>query len=251
MRVLIADDSELLREGVAAVLTQEGMRVVGKVGDPAMLPDTITASAPDVALVGFPMPHGTGPDDGVSAIERWRSRHADVGILMWSDAADPVVTVRLIRRRPSSTGFLLKLPIPELATLVGAIRVVAAGGTFVDRRVIAGLRAAHCRPEPVDCLSGREREILALMAAGRTNRAIREELFLSAKTVESHVRAIFNKLDLRADADDHRRVLAVLRYLHAARPNGSLGPVSPQAPRRTAAPSGAAARVDRAVAALR
>lgn len=226
--VLIAEDSLLLREGIAAVLEHEAVRVVAKIDNAAALRPAITATEPDVVIVGIPMPP-IGHDEGLSSIEVLKLRHPDVGVLVLSGYFDPTLAVRLVSRRPTSAGYLLKEPIPDMATLVRAVEVVATGGTFVDRAVIERLRASRRPPEPVTCLSAREREILALMAEGRTNCAISDALCLSPKTVESHVRTIFKKLGLRAAADDHRRVLAVLRYLQA----GSRGEAGPSAAQST------------------
>ncbi len=238
--VVVADDSPLLREGLAAVLTQEGAIVVATVDGAAALRAAIAATRPDVALVGIPIP----AEEGLSAIELMRLQHPGVGVLVLSSYVDPALALGLIARRPPSTGYLLKQPIPEIATLVRAIGVVAGGGTFVDRSLIERLRGARSRPQPLACLSEREREILTLMAEGRTNSAICTALCLSAKTVESHVRAIFNKLELRAAPADHRRVLAVLRYVQAgksgtpARPWALSGSDRPQGPAAYSASAG-------------
>ena len=212
LEVLIADDSLLLREGIAAVLREEGMAVVGKVDNVAALRVTLTTARPDVALVGIPMPT-VGEDEGLCAVERMRLEHPDVGVLVLSGYFDPALAVGLISRRPARAGYVLKEPLPHTATLVRALGVVAAGGTFVDRAVVERLQRARSRPRWLDGLSEREAEILALMAEGRTNHAVCNALCLSPKTVQSHVRAIFKKLELPAAAGDHRRVLAVLRYL--------------------------------------
>ena len=210
--LLIADESVLWREGLAAVLGQEGMSVVGKVGSAAALRLALNETSPDVVLVGIPMP-AVGPEQGMPVIEAMRLHHPGVGVLELSAHFDPALAVRLIGRRPVRTGYLLKQPLPDVETLVRAVGVVAGGGTFVDRSVIERLRTTRSRPQSLRCLSERERGILALIAEGRTNSAICDALRLSPKTVETHVRAIFNKLDLRAVPEDHRRVLAVLRYL--------------------------------------
>lgn len=220
-RVLIAEESPVLREGLAAVLRAEGMAVVGTVSTAGALGLKLEIDQPDVALVGIPMPPA-GPDDGLCAIEQMRQQHPGVGVLVLSSYFDPATAVRLVSRRPTSTAYLLKEPVPAVATLVRAVRVVASGGTYVDRTVIARLRAARIPPVSLDHLSDREREILILMAQGRTNSAVCDALQLSPKTVESHVRALFSKLDLRPAPDDHRRVLAVLRYLQAEKPKLTL-----------------------------
>ena len=213
--VLIADESLLLREGLAAVLRREGMAVVGKVDNAAALRVTLATARPDVALVGIPMPT-VGRDEGVSAVQRMRLEHPHVGVLVLSGYLDPALAVELISRRPARAGYILKESVLDTATLVRAVGVVAGGGTFVDRAVVERLQRERTRPRALDCLSEREGEILTLMAEGRTNNAICNALSLSPKTVESHVRAIFRKLELPAAAGDHRRVLAVLRYLRAA-----------------------------------
>lgn len=213
--VLIADESPLLREGLSAALTLAGMSGVAKAGSAAVLRATLAQTAPDVVLVGLPL-GPIGRDEQLSVFEAIKVRHPGVGVLVLSACLDAALALALISRRPPSCGYMLKQPFPEVATLVRALRVVASGGTFVDQAVIERLRSARCRSVALDDLSGREREILALMAAGRTNSAICQALSLHPKTVESHVRAIFNKLDVGAASADHRRVLAVLRYLQSA-----------------------------------
>ena len=212
-RAVIADDSPLLREGLDAVLTLAGISVVAKTGSAAGLWRALAETAPDVVLVGITAaPGGCHEAPTADAI---RLRHPRVGVLVLSAHLDTALARALIARRPVGAGYMLKQPVPEMASLVRALRVVQSGGTFVDSAVIERLRSARRRRNDLDCLSEREREILALMAAGRTNSAICEDVSLSPKTVETHVRAIFNKLDLRAAPDDHRRVLAVLRYVQS------------------------------------
>lgn len=225
--LLIADESVLWREGLAAVLGQEGMRVVDKLGSAAALRLALTETSPDVVLVGIPMP-AVGREQGVSVIESMRLEHPRVGVLVLSGQFDPALALGLVGRRPVRSGYLLKHPLPDVATLVRAVRVVAGGGTFVDGSVIERLRSERNRAGPLQCLSERERAILALIAEGRTNSAICDALCLSAKTVETHVRAIFNKLDLRPAPEDHRRVLAVLRYLQAEANGATQAPDAPR-----------------------
>ena len=210
-RAVIAEDSPLLREGLDAVLALAEISVVAKTGNAAGLWRALAQTAPDVVLVGIPAaPVGCHEAPTADAI---RLRYPRVGVLVLSAHLDAALARALINRRPVGAGYMLKQPVPKLAALVRALRVVQSGGTFVDPAVIERLRSARPRRNVLDCLSEREREILALMAAGRTNSAICEVVSLSPKTVETHVRAIFNKLDLRAAPDDHRRVLAVLRYV--------------------------------------
>lgn len=197
------------------MLTQAGMTIVAKTGSTAGMRAVLAETAPDVVLAGVtPAPADRG--DARSVVESIRLRHPSVGVLVLSADLDAALARTLIRRRPASAGYLLKQPVPAIATLLRAVRIVASGGTFVDRMVIERLRIAPRRPAALDGVSEREREILALMAAGRTNSAICDALCLSPKTVETHVRTIFRKLELPAASGDHRRVLAVLRYLQSA-----------------------------------
>ncbi|MDP8968113.1 MAG: response regulator transcription factor [Actinomycetota bacterium] len=213
-RAVIADDSPLLREGLEAVLALAGISVAAKTGSAAGLWRALAETAPDVVLVGIPAAP-VGRDEAPSVVDAIRLRHPRVGVLVLSASLDAALALALISRRPVGAGYMLKQPVPQMAALVRALRVVESGGTFVDPAVIERLRASRRRRNVLDCLSEREREILALMAAGRTNSAICEAVSLSPKTVETHVRAIFNKLELRAAPDDHRRVLAVLRYVQS------------------------------------
>lgn len=216
---MIADGSPLLREGLDAVLALAGVTVVAKTGSAAGLWRALAQTAPDVVLVGIAVAR-VGHDEAPS-VDAIRLRHPHVGVLVLSADLDAALALALISRRPVGTGYMLMQPVPQMAALVRALRVVESGGTFVDPAVIERLRGARRRRNVLDCLSGREREILALMAAGRTNGAICAAVSLSPKTVETHVRAIFNKLELPAAPDDHRRVLAVLRYVRSADGAGS------------------------------
>ena len=215
MRVVIADDSVLMREGVARVLGDAGMEVVASVGDADGLRRAVATEKPDVAIVDVRMPP-TQTDEGARAAETIRERHPDVGILMLSQIVEAHTALRLFGERPEGFGYLLKDRVLEIEDFVEAVRRVARGGTAMDPQIVSQLVGNRRQDDPVDELSPREREVLGLMAEGRSNAGICSKLFLSPKTVETHVSSIFNKLRLAQAPDDHRRVLAVLAYLRSA-----------------------------------
>ncbi|TML27019.1 MAG: response regulator transcription factor [Actinobacteria bacterium] len=215
MRVVIADDSVLMREGVARVLGDAGMEIVASVGDADGLRRVVATEKPDVAIVDVRMPP-TQTDEGARAAETIRERHPDVGILMLSQIVEAHTALRLFGERPEGFGYLLKDRVLEIEDFVEAVRRVARGGTAMDPQIVSQLVGNRRQDDPVDELSPREREVLGLMAEGRSNAGICSKLFLSPKTVETHVSSIFNKLRLAQAPDDHRRVLAVLAYLRAA-----------------------------------
>ena len=214
MRAVIADDSLLLREGVARVLADAGIEVAASVGDADALRRVVATEKPDVAIVDVRMPP-TQTDEGSRAAEAIRERHPEVGILMLSQVVEAHTALRLFGERPEGFGYLLKDRVLEIDDFVEAVKRVARGGTAMDPQVVSQLVGKRGKDDPIDDLSPREREVLELMAEGRSNAGICAKLFLSSKTVETHVSSIFNKLRLTQAPDDHRRVLAVLAYLRA------------------------------------
>jgi DNA-binding NarL/FixJ family response regulator len=212
VRVVIADDSVLIREGVARVLADAGMEVVASVGDADALRRVVVTEKPDVAVVDVRMPP-TQTDEGSRAAEWIRDRDPDVGILMLSQVIEAHTALRLFGEEPEGFGYLLKDRVLEIDDFVEAVKRVARGGTAMDPQVVSQLVGNRRKDDPVADLSPREREVLGLMAEGRSNAGICHKLFLSPKTVETHVNSIFNKLRLAPAPDDHRRVLAVLAYL--------------------------------------
>lgn len=215
MRVVIADDSVLLREGLARILADNGFDVVGQAADADELQLAVVREHPDLAVVDVRMPP-TFTDEGARAAVALREQHPEIGIVVLSQVVEAQSALRLFRDSPEGFGYLLKDRVVEVDDFLDALRRVANGGTAVDPEVIAQLLGRRADNDPLSDLSPREREVLGLMAEGRTNHAICAKLFLSPKTVESHVSNIFLKLRLQQAPDDHRRVLAVLRYLEAA-----------------------------------
>jgi DNA-binding NarL/FixJ family response regulator len=214
VRAVIADDSLLLREGVARVLADAGIEVAASVGDADALRRVVATEKPDVAIVDVRMPP-TQTDEGSRAAEAIRERHPEVGILMLSQVVEAHTALRLFGERPEGFGYLLKDRVLEIDDFVEAVKRVARGGTAMDPQVVSQLVGKRRGDDPIDGLSPREREVLELMAEGRSNAGICAKLFLSSKTVETHVSSIFNKLRLAQAPDDHRRVLAVLAYLRS------------------------------------
>jgi DNA-binding NarL/FixJ family response regulator len=209
---VIAEDSALLREGVVRLLQEGGMEVVGQAVDGDDLLLKVRSYKPDVAVVDIRMPP-TQTDEGSRAAEQIRSEHPEVGILILSQVIDTNFALRFFTERPEGFGYLLKDRVLEVDDFLEAVRRVARGGTAVDPEVVAQLLGRRRPDDPLTELTDREREILALMAEGRSNQGIGHKLFLSPKTVETHVHAIFRKLGLEAAQDDNRRVLAVIAYL--------------------------------------
>jgi DNA-binding NarL/FixJ family response regulator len=213
LRLVLADDSLLLREGMARLVVEAGFEVVGQAGDGPGLLAAIRAHRPDVAVVDIRMPP-TYTDEGLQAAEAIRAEHGTaVGILVLSQYVETTFALRLVADGVGGVGYLLKDRIDDLEDFADAIRRIARGGSVIDPEVVAqlvGRRRAHV---PIDDLTEREREVLALMAEGRSNQAICDRLFLAPKTVEAHIANIFSKLELLPAPDDHRRVLAVLAHL--------------------------------------
>ena len=213
MRVVIADDEVLLREGLERLLTEAGLEVVGKVGTAADLRRKVETARPDVVIVDIRMPP-THTDEGLVAAHDIRQRHPGVGVLVLSHYMDSGYAVRLLEDHAGGAGYLLKERVSDVAVLTDALRRLCDGECVVDPTIVARLVRRAARTQ-VDELTGRERDVLALMAEGRSNTAIAGALFLSPKTVETHVRNIFAKFGLDESPDDHRRVLAVLAFLRA------------------------------------
>ena len=214
MRVVVADDSPLLREGVAHVLADNGIEVVAQVGDPGALLRAVEELRPDVAIIDVRMPP-TQTDEGARAAVEIRARDPEVALLLLSQVIEAQYALTLLSEHPHGFGYLLKDRVLAIDDFIQSVHRVAEGGTAIDPDVVSQLLGRRRAHDPLDELTPREREILALMAEGRSNHGICQELFLSPKTVESHVHNILAKLGITADADDHRRVLAVLAYLRS------------------------------------
>jgi DNA-binding NarL/FixJ family response regulator len=214
-RIVIADDSLLVREGIARVLEEAGFEVVGQAGDVDELLALVRTTSPDVAVIDIRMPP-TFTDEGLRALATIREQHGDaIGVLVLSHHSEPAFDLRLLQDGANGTGYLLKDRVADLEDLAEAVRRVARGGTVVDPAVVAALVGARRAKDPLAELTEREREVLSLMAEGRSNQAIADRIFVTGKTVEAHIASIFSKLDLLPAPEDHRRVLAVLTYLDA------------------------------------
>jgi len=214
VRIVIAEDSVLLRAGLTRILADAGEEVVATVGDADELITTIARHQPDLALVDVRMPP-TNTDDGLRAALAVRERWPDVAILVLSQYVEETYASELLADDTAGLGYLLKDRIADVGDFLGAVRRVGESGTALDPEVVAQLLARARRRDPLERLSPREAEVLALMAEGRTNPAIARQLVVSDKAIEKHVSNIFLKLDLPPATDDHRRVLAVLRWLEA------------------------------------
>jgi DNA-binding NarL/FixJ family response regulator len=216
MRVVLADDSVILREGLARLLREAGFDVVGQAATGEELLEEVHRAQPDVAIVDIRMPP-THTDEGLRAAREIRSRHPGVGVLVLSQFVRPSYALELLSEGTEGVGYLLKDRVSDLGELASSIRRVAEGGSVLDPLVVQQLVSRpRSGPDPLDDLTEREREVLELIAEGRSNRAIGEQLFITEHTVEKHVKNILGKLRIPTSADDHRRVLAVLAYLNSA-----------------------------------
>ncbi len=214
MRIVIAEDSVLLRAGLVRFLTEGGEEIVAAVGDAPSLVEAVERHRPQLAVVDVRMPP-TLTDDGLRAALEVRERWPETAILVLSQYVEERYASELIAGDVSGVGYLLKDRVADVSDFLDAVRTVGAGGTVLDPEVVAQLLARSRRQDPLAALSPREREVLALMAEGRTNSAIARQLVVSEGAVEKHVSNIFLKLDLPPTGDDHRRVLAVLRWLES------------------------------------
>ena len=215
MRVVIADDSTLVREGIATFLRRADIDVAGQAASPEELLREVAAHRPDVAIIDIRMPPSF-TDEGLRAAHEIRARHPDMGIVILTQDVEAGTAARLLAESPAGLGYLLKDRVGDAEEFAGTLRRVAAGGSALDPQVVARLLASTRDDGPLATLSAREREVLALLAEGRSNRAIGERLRLGPRAVQKHVTAVFAKLGLEADEDDNRRVLAVLAHLRGA-----------------------------------
>jgi serine/threonine-protein kinase len=212
VRIALADDAVLLREALAGALAAAGFDVTGQAADATELVALVDRTLPDVVVVDVRMPP-THTTEGLEAARTIRERHPRMAILVLSQYVETRHVVELLRDDPAGVGYVLKDRVTRVSDLAEAVRRVAAGESVIDPEVVARLLGRQRRHSPLDELTTREREILAMMAEGRSNQAIADALVIELKTVEGHVRAIFSKLGLEPAPSDHRRVLAVLAYL--------------------------------------
>jgi DNA-binding NarL/FixJ family response regulator len=215
LRLVLADDSMLLREGIARLLTESGFEIVGQAGGAEELVAAVREHRPDVAIIDIRMPPDH-TDEGLRAAEAIRAEHGtEVGILVLSQYVETSFALRLVADGAGGVGYLLKDRVDDLDDFADAIRRIARGGSVIDPEVVARLVGSRRTRVPLDDLTPREREVLALIAEGRSNQAIGDQLFLAPKTIETHIASIFSKLGLLPAPDDHRRVLAVLAHLRS------------------------------------
>ena len=212
MRVVVAEDSVLLREGVSRLLQEAGHEVVGQAGDADDLMRKVRAHKPDLAVVDVRMPP-TQTDEGLRAAKEIRSELPGVGVLVLSGYVEPTYAQELLAENAEGLGYLLKDRVSDVGAFADAVQRVGTGGSALDPEVVSVLMGRAREDDPLEALTPREREVLGLMAEGRSNAAIAEQLVVSERAVEKHVTSIFGKLGLAASGEDHRRVLAVLRFL--------------------------------------
>jgi DNA-binding NarL/FixJ family response regulator len=212
MRVVLADDSVLLREGTARILADAGFEIVGQAGDADELMLKVRSYAPDIAIVDIRMPP-THSDEGLRAAKEIREKHPATAVLVLSQYVEAEYAFELLAGSAEGVGYLLKDRIADMDDFTAAVRRVAEGGSALDPAIVSRLVGRERRDNPIDSLTPREREVLAAMAEGLSNAAIASRLVVTERAVEKHVTSIFGKLRLGADADAHRRVLAVLAFL--------------------------------------
>ena len=213
MRVIVADDEVLLREGLARLLAEAGFEVAGKAGDATELLHLVERRRPDLVVVDIKMPP-THTDEGLAAASVIGARHPEIGVLVLSHYLEPRYAMRLLEQHPERAGYLLKDRVSDVAVLADALRRIGDGECVIDPTIVSRLFSRR-RTGPLEQLTEREREVLALMAEGHSNEGVGERLFLSPRTVETHIRQIFLKLGLRDTPAYHRRVVAVLTFLRS------------------------------------
>jgi DNA-binding NarL/FixJ family response regulator len=214
VRVVVAEDSVLLREGIVRLLTERGFEVVGQAGDAEDLLRKVGAHKPDAVVADIRMPPDN-TDDGLRAALEIRRRHPDTGVLVLSAYVEEAYAMELVSDTAAGLGYLLKDRVADVDAFIDALRRVGKGGSALDPEVVSRLLGRSRRDNPLAALTPREREVLELMAEGRSNAAIAEQLVVTERAVEKHVTSIFGKLNLTPAAEDHRRVLAVLTFLHS------------------------------------
>jgi DNA-binding NarL/FixJ family response regulator len=215
VRVVVADDAMLTREGIVRLLRDAGIDVIAEAEDAQGLLSHVRLARPDAAIVDIRMPP-THTDEGLLAAQTIRAEHPDTGVLVLSQYVEPSYALRLLEEHPERVGYLLKERVFDVAILVDALRRITAGETVIDPTIVAQLVGRRRRTDPLADLTAREREVLELVAEGLSNRAIAARLYVTERTIEAHVKQIFQKLRLDANAESHRRVLAVLSYLRSA-----------------------------------
>jgi DNA-binding NarL/FixJ family response regulator len=214
VRVVLAEDSVLLREGVARILDEAGFEVVGQAGNADELMLKVRSYSPDVAIVDIRMPP-THTDEGLRAAQEIRDKHPTCGVLVLSQYVEAAYAMELLAESAEGVGYLLKDRVSDVNEFADAVRRVGEGGSALDPTIVSQLVGRRRRDDPIDQLTPREREVLGLMAEGRSNSGIAEQLVVTDRAVEKHVTSIFSKLRLPAASEDHRRVLAVLAYLRS------------------------------------
>ena len=212
MRVVVADDLMLTREGIVRLLEGAGIEVAGQAEDAEGLLRKVRALRPDAAIVDIRMPP-THTDEGLVAATAIRAEHPQIAVLVLSQYVESRYAMHLLEEHPERSGYLLKERVFDVAVLIDALRRLADGETVIDPTIVAALIGRRRKADPLEALTEREREVLALLAEGLSNRAIAARLVVAERTVEAHVKQIFTKLDLAADSDSNRRVRAVLAYL--------------------------------------
>jgi serine/threonine-protein kinase len=214
---VVAEDVMLTREGITRLLGEAGVEVVGAAEDAEALLRLVAAHEPDAAIVDIRMPP-THSDEGVVAAQRIRAEHPGTGVLVLSQYVEAGYAIRLLEDHPQHVGYLLKERVFDVALLLDALRRIGDGETVIDPTIVSWLLGRPRRRDPLDDLTAREREVLRLVAEGRSNRGIADALVVTERTVEAHIKQIFMKLDLDVGPDSHRRVLAVLAYLRGGHP---------------------------------